>query len=204
MAAAAGCRRRLTLNEVPNVFYWLFEGRLSVYSLLLVLGCAFLVLWWQYRDRRLLYALGAVCLAVLFYFLLDKMYETPREKVARALDEMAEAVNKHDVDALFRHFSDNFRHGDADKKAFRDKVRHALDAYGVQNAAIKDIRYLKMNLDAGRITVRFSGVADNTTGWRLLPCEADFVRESDDEWRMKAIRFYNPVQTDKEEPIPGL
>ena len=32
----------------------------------------------------------------------------------------------------------------------------------------------------------------------------DFIREGDGQWRMKAIRFYNPVRSEEEWDIPGL
>jgi len=187
------------------VFDWLFEGRLSVYVFLLLIGCLLLVLWWQQRDRRLIYAVSAVGLAALLYFLLDVVRQTPREQVEATIREMADAVNKHDVDRLFRHVSDNFKYRGRDKKEFRERVRSALDTYGVKNARIKNLRFLKEDAAAGQVTVRFDGKADTNQEWTLaLPCEVDFIREGDGQWRMKAIRFYNPVRSEEEWDIPGL
>lgn len=186
------------------MFDWLFEGRLSVYVFLLLIVGVLLMLWWQRRDRRLLYAVGAVGLFALLYFLLDIVRETPQEKVEAAIKEMADAAGKHDLDRLFRHVSDNFKYRGRDKKEFRERVRSALESYSVTNVRVKNLRFLKMDVDAGQITVRFDGKAETTLEWNLLPCEVDFVREGDGQWRMKTIRFYDVVLTDKEWDIPGL
>jgi hypothetical protein len=187
------------------VFDWLYEGRLSVYAFLLLVGGILLVLWRSLRDRQALKVVAAVAGLALLYFLLDILHETPREKVEATIKEMADAASKHDLDRLFRHVSENFKYQNSDKKAFRDRVRSALDRYDVKNIRVKDLRFLNMDLDAGRMTVRVGGTASTNQEWSMaLPCELDFVREGDGEWRMKAIRFYNPVLTAEEWSIPGF
>jgi hypothetical protein len=187
------------------VFDWLFEGLLSVYIILFLIGCVLLVLWWQRRERGLLYGVGAIGLVALLYFLLDIVRETPQEKVEAAIKEMADAAGKHDLDRLFRHVSDGFKYHGHDKKEFRARVRSALETYSVTNVHVKDLRFLKIDVDAGRMTVRIAGTASTNQEWGMaLPCEVDFVREGDGQWRMKTIRFYNPVLSDEEWDIPGL
>ncbi len=185
------------------MFDWLFEGRLSGYVFLFLVGCVLLVLWWQRRDRRLLYGVGVVGLVALLYFLLDIVRETPQEKVEVAIKEMADAASKHDLDRLFRHVSDGFKYHGQDKKEFRERVRSALETYSVKNVRVKDLRFLKLDVDAGQMTVRIAGTAETNQDWSLaLPTEVDFVREGDGQWRMKTIRFYHPVRTDEEWEIP--
>ena len=187
------------------MFDWLYEGRLLVYGLLLLVGGNLLVLWWSRRDRHALKAVAAVAGVVLLYFLLDVLHETPREKVEATIKEMADAASKHDLDRLFRHVSDNFKYQSSDKKAFRDRVRSALERYDVKNVRVKDLRFLNMDVDAGRMTVRVAGTASTNQEWSMaLPCELDFVREGDAEWQMRAIRFYNPVLNAEEWSIPGF
>ena len=186
------------------MFDWLFEGHLSVYVFLFLVGCVLLVLWWQRRDRRLLYAVGAVGLAALLYFVLDLVRETPQEQVKAAIKEMADAAGQHDLDRLFRHVSDGFKYHGTDKKEFRQRVRSALEKFDVKNVRFKNLRFLEKNVDAGQMRVRFDGTGDTTLDWNLLPCEVDFVRERDGQWRMQTIRFYNPYLSDEEWAIPGL
>ncbi|HKB40658.1 MAG TPA: hypothetical protein VKD72_29805 [Gemmataceae bacterium] len=187
------------------MFDWLYEGRPSVYVLLFLVGGVLLVLWWQHRNRRLLLAYSALAGVTLLYFLLDILHETPREKVEATIKEMADAASKHDLDRLFRHVSDNFKYQSSDRKAFRERVRSALDRYDVKNIHVKDLRFLNMDVDAGRMTVRVGGTASTNQEWSMaLPCELDFVREGDGEWRMRAIRFYNPVLNAEEWSIPGF
>jgi hypothetical protein len=187
------------------MFDWLFEGRLGVYLFLALVAAAILGLWWHRRHRGYLKALGVVALAALAYFLLDRMIETPREKVANAIRDMADAANERDVDRLLRHLSDDFSYRGIDKKTFRERAKSALVGFDIRNVSTKNLRFLKDDRDAGTMTVRFDAFADNNrVNYRMLPCEADFVREEDGEWRMKTIRFYHPVQSDQEESIPDL
>jgi hypothetical protein len=187
------------------VFDWLFEGRLSVYIFLFLIVCVLLVLWWQRRDRRLLKGVVAVGFVTLLYFVLDRVAETPQEKVEATIKDMADAVGKNDLDRLFGHIANNFNYRGKDKKAFRERVQAVLKEYSIKNVRLKEIRFLKMDLDAGRMTVRISATAETNQEWGLaMPCEGDFVREGDGQWRMKAIRFYHPVLTDDEWDVPGL
>src|SRR5437763_1298069 len=155
------------------MFDWLFEGKLAVYVLLGAVAAAILALWWQRRDRGYLYAFAGVAGVALVYFLLDLVRETPRAKARHALEDMADAVNKRDVKRLLGHFSTAVRFQGRDKEAFRGRVGGALDAFEVRNARPIDVRFLKVDLDAGTMTVRFTAQADNNSGWRTLPCEAD-------------------------------
>jgi len=187
------------------VFDWLYEGRLLVYGLLLVVGGILLVLWWSRRDRQALKVVAAVAGLALLYFLLDILHETPREKVEATIKEMADATSKHDLDRLFLHISADFKYQNSDRKAFRDRVRLALERYDVKNIRVKDLRFLNMDVDAGRMTVRIDGTASTNKEWGMaLPCEVDFIREGDGQWRMRAIRIYHPVRTAEEWSIPDF
>ena len=176
------------------MFDWLFEGRLSVYLFLLLVGLVLLVLWWQRRERRLLTALGAVAGAALLCYLLDVLRETDREQVTRKVREMAGAIDRKDFNALFGHVSDDFSSYGMNKKALRLATQLAVERFGVRDARVWELDVVKLDRGAGTATMAFRGAASsNRFDARVaVPCEADFVREKDGQWRVKALRFYRP------------
>jgi ketosteroid isomerase-like protein len=175
------------------VFDWLFEGRLSVYGLLFLVGCVLLVLWWQRRERRLFLAVGAIAGVALCYFLLSLLRETDRNQIFRKMNEMREAVNQQDLDGFLAHVSDDFLAYGMNKKALREETSSAIDRFGIRNASIKDLEIEELDREKGRAKVSFRGAADNNRTARLtIPCEAEFIREKDGQWRLKSIAFYKP------------
>jgi ketosteroid isomerase-like protein len=175
------------------VFDWLFEGRQAVYVLLFLAGCVLLVLWWQRRDRRLLLAAGAVAGVALFYFLLSLVRETDRTQIFRKMDEMKEAINQKDLKRFLAHVSDDFQAYGMNKKALREETESAIDRFGISNASIKDLAIEELDREKGWAKVSFLGTADNSRTARvLIPCDAEFVREKDGQWRMKSITFHKP------------
>ena len=174
------------------MFDWLFEGRLTVFILLLLAGAVLLLLWWQQRSRRLLKILGVVAGLALLYFLLDVLVTTDREHITARVRDMAEAFNKRELDHLFANISDNFRsrtYG-MDKKGLRAATAGALERYNV-HANVKNIQVSDIDREQRTAKVSFTALVDYGASYRPpVTCEADFVLEGEDQWRMKDIRFY--------------
>src|SRR5579871_3006065 len=98
---------------------WLIEGDPVVY---LVLGCvalASLALWWRTRKKRYAVVGVVAVLLSLVFFLLDRSFESDREQIERKTREVAAAVQRHDVAGAFRHISEDFHYGGADKARLR-------------------------------------------------------------------------------------
>ncbi len=174
------------------MFDWLFEGRLTVYILLLLAGAVLLGLWWQQRSRRLLKFLGAVAALALLYFLLDRLVTTDREHITARVHDMAEAFNNRELDRLFASVSDKFQSKTYgfDKKRLRAETVAALDRYNV-HASVKNVQVADIDRPQRTAKVSFTALVDYGAGYRPpVTCEADFVLEGEDQWRMKDIRFY--------------
>ena len=174
------------------MFDWLFEGRLSVYILFLLAGAVLLVLWWQQRSRRLEKFLGVVAGLALLYFLLDVLVTTDRERITTKVYVMAEAFNQRELDRVFANISDDFHsktYG-LNKKTLRAETVKALDRYNA-HARVKSVKVTDIDREQGTAKVSFTAIVDFGSAYSPpVTCEADFVREGEDQWRMKDIRFY--------------
>jgi hypothetical protein len=183
------------------VFDWLFEGHLSVYLALAI--AAGVSLYWgvtlfRWRGRRRqsypYLAAGGVALALMgLYFVLDRAVETDREQVVRKLNEMAAAVARRDLDAIFEPISDSYRSPQGKtKQQTRDFARVQLDSGRVREMAIWDISIRSLDRGAGRGQVLF----------RLKPkgpefqmdglCEAELDFDPAHGWRIRSTHFWGP------------
>jgi hypothetical protein len=199
------------------VFDWLFEGRAAVYVSLAAVAIVLLAAWQQTRRGKWPIGVGAVALLVGLYFLLDRLVETDREQVVRKVQEMAAGVRTRDANAIFRHVSERFSHGGANRARFREMVDAVLrggvvdevEVWGFQFAGDFRAAVPLPGQEARAETIRVSFQA-KAKGGRAPegpgnPCEARFVRDPEDgQWRMLDFQVFNPVLTDQPQTIPGL
>jgi hypothetical protein len=183
------------------LFDWLFEGRTSVYVMLVALAVFLLLIWWQTRKRWLLHGVVVAVALVGLYALLDKAVETDREQIVRKVQEMAAAVNARDLDGLFENISDNFRSRlGKDKQQFRDTVANYLKKGMVSNVRVWDIGCKDTpSREHPPVQVFFSAKAESGRDL-MADCEATFDFDAEHGWRLQNIRLLKP-QTTEEWPI---
>jgi hypothetical protein len=198
------------------VFDWLFEGRPTVYVLLVAGAVFLLVAWWQTRKRYALLGAGAVVGLIGLYFLLDRLVVTDREQIVRQVREMAAAVKARNIDGLFAQVSDEFQVGGLDKAGFRSYAEQAILGGKVQEVEVWDF-----DVPSGFRSPHESRVGTSTRptevarirfkakpkgpilgdAWFL--CRAQFVRDPDGRWRLLHFDVFNPaVDTDQPLPLP--
>jgi hypothetical protein len=188
------------------VFDWLFEGRIVVYCLLGVLAVVFLFLWWQNRKRWLLVSAGAMIALGGLYFILDKLVETPSEQIERKLAQMAAAVKTRDAEAIFRHIAADFQFRGQDRARFRAYTETVFQHGWIGELAVWEFQWPEGGTDSTRpvqfLAKPLGGVFSNDLYYLI---RADFVRESDGQWRLKGFEIFNPY-SDSKTPlsIPGL
>jgi hypothetical protein len=179
------------------VFDWLFEGHLTVYALLAAAVVVMVALW--RRDRKRAYLLGAGVALVLMalYCVLDWAVETDREQIVRKVREMADAVGKRDSETIGRHISDQFSHqfSRATKQTLLDAARQHISSGRVREVAVWDFRF-KGPIDraGGRAEVVFQakpkGDIEGMIKGAWFRCEAEFVLEGAQGWRMRGFRLF--------------
>jgi hypothetical protein len=206
------------------VFDWLFEGRLSVYLVLAAVGVVVAALWARSgfvvvsdqntrgargsepSKRRLTppaIALGVLLVLALGYFLLDRLVETRNEQIERKLQEMARAVKKGDVDRIFSHISEQFLFRGLDKARFRRFVEGVRNNGDVDEMAVWDIKFPD---NSAKVEFRAKPTGNRLPagGFQVI-VHAEFVRDSDGQWRLKGFEVFNPIVESKTPlPIPQL
>jgi hypothetical protein len=197
------------------VLDWLFEGRLTVYLILVGVGSIALALWArsgfvlvrEAADRRkggknkpawpvLIY--GVIGVLALLYFLMDRLVETPGEQIARKLQDMARAVKARNVDAIFEHVSDQFHAEGMDKEQFRGYANRAIEKGWIDELFIDDLSFPG---GPGEVNFRARPRSGRLPERIFLMVRSQFVLDPDGQWRLKSFQAFfgnDPL------PLPAL
>ena len=198
---------------------WLYEGRSTVYVILGACAVVLLALWARdgfvffksipprkgekaARRRPAVLPLLVLLVAVLVgvYALLSVLVETRNKQIERKVKEMAAAVKRKDADAIMKHVSPSFQIGSMKREQFQEYVQSAL-----RRGMVDELHVWEFVFSSDQPKVRFK--AKPKGGWtrdtEYFLVEAEFVKDSDGQWRMKAFEVYNPfVDTNKPLGIP--
>jgi hypothetical protein len=144
--------------------------------------------------------------ALLALFLIDEMYDSPREAVARALKEMESASQAKKYDDLFKHVSDKFQYRSLDKKGLREKAGLA-EGYFPEGVRIWNVTRdnFKPKHD-GSVEQEFDVQPVSSPQFRYI-CVGVFRQEADGQWRLMTFRLYPVVGGGgerQEVTLPGL
>ena len=174
---------------------WLIEGDPVVYLILACVALACFALWWRTRKRR--YAIAgvvAVLLGVVF-FLLDRSFESDREQIERKTQEVAAAVQRHDVAGAFRHISEEFHYGATDKKGLR-----AFAEQGVAQRNVTEMTVWGFEPGAVDRAARTAGMnflfkvrGNWSAGGEFFRCESIWKLDPDGQWRLFTFKIFNPA-----------
>jgi hypothetical protein len=183
------------------VFDWLFEGRTSVYLVLIVLGGVVVLQWARVgfpivqetrtrppRRRLALLPILLVLIALLAgaYNLLDRLVETRREQITRKLQEMAAAVKARNVDHIFAHVSEQFNVQGMNRAAFRGYVETAIENRWADELVLWGDQFPD---DSGGVNFfakpKGPRLQDTAFGVR-----GRFVLDSDGQWRLQGFEVF--------------
>ena len=177
------------------MFDFLFEGRLSVFLLFLLVLVFLFLMWRQRKDRGYLTGMGVVVVLAALYFLLDLVHETDKEAATRTLHELIAHVNKREHDKSFAFLADDFKAYGLNKETIRPEWEKGLRDGDVRNIRAKRIEVEKQDRDNHNLTLRFDAKADTNLPYNMVPCEVDFARDSQGRWRIKSFRLYDVIQS---------
>src|SRR5262245_40326544 len=158
------------------------------------------------RVWGLLAALALLALPLLF--VIDRMYESDAEQIARKLNEMSAGVVRRDLDSVFRHISDSFKVNEfGSKQAMRDAAGRAQQRGYVDEVRIWDIHVENVASGANRAVAefKFKVIGSWGTGSEYFSCRSEWVRESGNEWRLQTFQVFNPfvdANTPMAIPVP--
>jgi len=175
-------------------------------GLLLLLGIAALIafgVWFRWRGQKpLLVALGFLALLGLV-LLLGSMYESPREEAVRRVNLMCEAATRANGDQFVEQISTSFNAGGVKRDALRTSV--AWKEVGRLSAKITASGFSQDDFQQVSDTtcvIGFMAKAEAAEGFVLRYTKGTFNKDSDGQWRLKDIAFFNAINTKQTEPIP--
>jgi hypothetical protein len=188
------------------VLDWLFEGRWQVYAVQILAALVLLVLWWRDRRRLWLYAVSVVGLLILLYLLLDYAVETDGEQIGRHLQEMSDAVHRHEPDGVFTHVADDFQIAGKDKKALQELAGRYIRSGTVTEVEVWKYHFVektKQTPPIAKVTFQVK-VKGNLGGLEnaFYLCKAEFEQGRDKEWRLKSFQLFDPMRNDEPVPLP--
>lgn len=173
-----------------------------VYILLIVI-CSGLLFTWR-RTRKWGYLAGTAVglLLVVGMAVLAQVVETDQKKIETAIQSAATAVEKRDTATIERNLARDFRFQSADKKAFLEKGEALIRSGEAAKVEVWDMRLDSIDKKNGTARISFMSKprGRNIPDASHFRVEAELVRESDGQWRLRTFQIFHPF-IDTSQPI---
>ena len=170
----------------------LFEDPFYLYVLLAIAAVVCLGVWRSRRKAKWLLMIGVLVLLAGGFYFLERAIVTDRERIWAALDAMAAAAEKHDVDTLTGYLDDNYRGWRLGKITAVAAAKLALRRWQIHKVKFMERPKVAVSGDSADSTVRvvfhYDGQKRHPMGW-----EVEWVRRPDG-WRVRhATPLDNPL-----------
>ncbi len=179
----------------------------SVYLVLLLGAVVAGAVAFRRQDRRSFAAFGVASSVLLLVWLLDLLFESPREEAVRRVNAMAAAVTAQKPDDFVAQVSDSFDSNGRRKADLKAAVWWGLfKSEGVEaqtwDFSRDDVEYP----DANSVRVGFMAKGKSRDGaFAMYYMQALVVKDPDGQYRVKMIQPYDPVRrTDLKVDIPNF
>ena len=180
----------------------------STFTFLLLLVAVVAVgVWYRYRDKKS----RNLMIAVLGSYRGTARDRSGLRKSARTGGTEGsgngDRGDKQNPDGFLKHVSDSFDAYGANKAQLRKAPAWGLiRQYHAKITAFNFQRNLFKEIGPNEVEVVFTAKATAESGLLMRYCQSRWVKESDGEWRLKSVKFFNPADggMNKEEPIPGF
>jgi hypothetical protein len=184
------------------MFSWFVDNATLIYFLLGLVALVLVALWWMNRKRHLLIALGVVAGLAAIVVCLSMTIVTERARIRTAILAMRAGVLEGKPDAVFKHFSKDFKTDFQDRKRFVEAAGPAIRAHRVDDIVLWDFDFESPPKREDKALIAFRARVRATDGESMFLVRAEFVFE-DGDWRMKSIRLFNFfANTDTQIPMP--
>ena len=183
---------------------WLVDNANLLYIVLGVIAAALVLVWWNNRQAKYLGFAAGVLVLIGLLWLLTCFHISDSVQLKNNVDAMAQAVRDGKVDDLFKHVSKDFRYKEMDREMVYVLAQGVMKANKINAVRVSNFKVLELSRENKLAKTWFRVNAEGDGGQQIFVTEADFVLEGD-HWKLKAMRFYNPVvNQDREIDIPGL
>ena len=192
-----------TIIDPPQLVYLLLGGLLVVTGAIAA----------QKQERNAALAFGGAFLLMVLVFVLDRVFESPREEVVRRANLMAMAADAKNADAFVAHCADKVEvqtGAGQTKVATRDELKksgfwHLLTQFNVHVAVWGFDRDDVKHLDDGTVEIGFFAKGEEPGGKQIpVYVRATFRKQSDGSFKMSALRAFDAVRRDEAFPIPNF
>jgi hypothetical protein len=183
---------------------WLSDPSDGFYLVLFVLVVIAVMVWARNRTRGDLIRAGVAVALLAALFVIDRLYESPREGSIRTVNEIAAAINERNWDNFQDGLADGFTYKQLNKKGITEKVQAAAAAFAPRTAAWDfkvpdDLR----PTGPGEFQLQFEGKAESGGREFYAHFVGTFVEENG-RWRLKTFTAYDYVQKRQTIEVPGL
>lgn len=179
----------------------------SLYLILIIAAIVAAGVWARYQSRRTFLVMLGCLVPLTGLYLADFLLESPREEASRRVQAMAAAAMAGQPDEFIRNVSPSFNKNGRTRNDLRDsRVWQIIRDYNARVSVWNFTRDDFEQLGPDTIRIGFMAKGEAAQGFLMRYCHAEFTLESNGEWKLSTIRFYNPVEhgTRVEDPIPGF
>jgi hypothetical protein len=178
----------------------------TLLMLLLVATVVAVGLWLRNRKRTNAIVAAVFGLLLLLLVLCDQFVESPREEAIRRVIDMTDAATAVEPDRFVSHVSQSFDY----KGAKRDQLRTsgAWSFIRQHRATVTAAAFSRDDFEQptpDTVVIGFLAKGQLPDGQRgMWYTKTTFVRDPDGAYRLKGMKFFNPINTRSEETIPGF
>ena len=190
------------IADPPQWVYLVLAGLLVVTGLIAA----------QKRDRRAALAFGIAFLLMLLVFLLDKLFESPREEATRRAYMIGLAADAKNPDLFVEHVADKVSvqtdQGQT-KVATREELRKSqfwslLKQFNVRVSVSGFSRDDVKQIDDNTVEIGF--IAKGEAEGKQIPvyCRGTFSKQPDGSYKLTAFKSFEFIDRTKAFPIPNF
>jgi hypothetical protein len=183
---------------------YLLEHPYRIYFLLTLIGAVLVLAWWRTRRWKFLVGVIGVAGVYVVFAVFTILNETPHQQIDRKIHEMTTAIAAHDLDRAFAHISDDFAVNNVNKAGLRRMAEMALRQYPISEVPVWDVQWPEsepytLQYRSGsewrkapgeKVAFEFKVKSSTDDPGYWLRCEAIFVQDPDDQWRMKSFELF--------------
>lgn len=176
----------------------------ALYLILVVVAVITGAVWVRNKSRSNLINFGIALAVLAVLFVIDRLVESPREEASRRVQAMADAATAANPDQFVEHVSSSFDYRGKDRDAVRASAAWGLIRQHNARVAVWGLgRDDFQQVSDSEVEIGFFAKAQTPSNEGLgRYVKARFVRDPDGQYRVKTMKFFELIDTKKEEAIP--
>jgi hypothetical protein len=174
----------------------------SLYIAIFVLMLAGVGIWVRYRNRKTMILAGAGIALLVGLFLIDKLFESPREIVIRVSAEIQEDFNSGDWNRFEKHISENFEHNGKKKQDLKGPLEDAKNYQA--KLAMWSFNRDDIQVDGNTVTVGFDAKPEGPKSEAFHRyVRGRFTKGPNGRWQLVGFTTYKVLNHAEAEDLYG-